>query len=63
MKYMFVAMKLETNPRVDIGNLAKIELKLPDDCVGIMYAFESIEAAQKYYGDDVKITIIEEDGE
>ena len=77
MKHEVIAMKLCKEPRIEISAntgetllgrpinqiLRETPLELPPGCTGIVYVFESEEAARDYYGPDVELAPIQDEGE
>ena len=59
MKHTVLALKLH-NGKVQIYG-EELPMKLPDGCIGIMFAFESKKKAREYWGKDVPLARIEHD--
>jgi hypothetical protein len=57
----FVSMRL-SHPALSAG-LGDLDLKLPDGCVGVLFVWESKDAAREWYDKDVQFAAIEETGD
>jgi len=57
MKHTVIALKLHSGSIRVYDEIS--QMKLPDGCIGICFAFESKKAARKYWGYDVPMVRFE----
>ena len=57
MKHKVICMKLHDGS-VNLEG-TRLNMKLPDGCIGLLFVFESKKAARAYYGTDVSMHQVE----
>ena len=57
MKHPVITLKLHSGAVTVYDEIS--QMKLPDGCIGVCFAFESKKAARKYWGKDVPMVRIE----
>lgn len=56
---MYVCMRLQEKPVVQIGSAWAQEVKLPEGCIGILFVFKTKKALRAFHGEKAEMITVE----